>query len=327
MTRVERNLYLHENGNYYAIFDGVPRSLGTKKISEARRLLSEIRRERVIAADSKSAVSPVAIGMGAPEAPSSSSEMAELKAMLASLTIQVAQLTVGGRPVAALDGPVLAGGTALSFERFTKENLVTACATVKKKTQTMYEGGERRLMKTIRIYQRFERFKAFKATGAPAICPDAWEIFRRLGPGGLWGFWANKKVKLGPSGLNHFRCYLRQFVEDAVDRELLKERYLRLVEKIKMQVVDPDVPTVPSLEDMDSLLKAVRSVDDECGRLTEFIAVTGLRPGAFEELEWKDVNLPARLMSVAQDGLRPPVDISDQAMELLIEIKGDRVAP
>ena len=78
---------------------------------------------------------------------------------------------------------------------------------------------------------------------------------------------------------------------------------------------------------MDALLRACSSVNAMSGKIIQFCAFTGCRPGTLSILKWSDVKFPQRLLVIPQDNVRPPVDLSDQALELLIRLKKESSNP
>lgn len=78
---------------------------------------------------------------------------------------------------------------------------------------------------------------------------------------------------------------------------------------------------------MAAFLSACRSVNPACADLIELTAYTGQRPCNMRDIWWEHIDWRMRMMHVAQDGVRPPVDISPEAMEVLLRLKGDRTNP
>lgn len=64
-------------------------------------------------------------------------------------------------------------------------------------------------MYALRVHQRWERRKASRSGLDEEL--DLWCVLRRLGPGGIWGYWRNH-MEMGPSDLNQLRCYLRGMI-------------------------------------------------------------------------------------------------------------------
>jgi len=351
VERIERNLYLHENGYYYAILQSRPQSLGTKKVSEARRLLSGLRAQ-VLAAKAVASEAPpagngapaiagtVAIATASPAANGCSFEsavpvvrendanMAALAAMVTSLSAQItaqsaiiSQLQQQQTQQAAKPSDPL---PPIPYEDFHGQNRDTLCSTGKKDTKRMYKDMAKRTMYALRVHQRWERMKA--ARGGLKEEPELWGVLRKLGPGGIWGFWRDRK-KMGASGLNQLRCYLRGMTEEACDKHCLDGWYQKLVEKVPLLPVDPALPMIPETDSMAALYRAVRSVDEAAADLVEWTACTGQRPCNTRDIWWEHIDLPNRIMRVAQDKRRPPVDLSNEAVELLHTLKGDEANP
>jgi integrase len=84
---------------------------------------------------------------------------------------------------------------------------------------------------------------------------------------------------------------------------------------------------IPETESMAALHRAVRSVDEAAADLVEWTAYTGQRPCNTRDIWWDHLDLPNRIMRVAQDKQRPPVDLSNEAVELLQKLKGDKTNP
>jgi len=68
-------------------------------------------------------------------------------------------------------------------------------------------------------------------------------------------------------------------------------------------------------------------VDEAAADLVEWTACTGQRPCNTRDIWWEHIDLPNRIMRVAQDKRRPPVDLSNEAVELLHTLKGDEANP
>lgn len=183
MKHVARNLCQHENGVYYAKFDGVPKSLKTDKKGEAMQMLREIRRKRVVSSLSKGPLDTTPPQGPTVTATTPSGDLAALHSVIAALSAQVAQQSV---MIAQIHqekaNPDALPPGAPTFEAFIAKNLHTICSTVADDTQRMYQGTAKRLTYALRVHQRYERMKQFAKSGR-SLEPSLWQVLRDLGPG------------------------------------------------------------------------------------------------------------------------------------------------
>jgi hypothetical protein len=251
----------------------------------------------------------------------SAARNSELEAKVDALTEQLEKLTAALAKEHQTAAQAAAEPDLPAFEEYEQKHLRTLCDTIEPRSREMYQTSSRKLLAALRSHCPQTADGASAATSA-----QLWDALRAIGPTGVWNYWKDER-KSGGSGLNHLRCYLNQFITAACDDELLPDKFLKLLKRIPIIQIDPAVPTIPSLTDMDELLKACRSVDAASADIIDFAAFTGARPINIELLEWKDINLPQRLIHFTQDGTREPADMSDQAYELLKKLKGDRAQP
>lgn len=330
MTRIAQYLFRHENGVYDAILDKRWYSLRTKLRREAKQRL----RELLVKRWKKQVASEAAEPASAPPATASDSIADRATAakvdLLMEQVMRLAELISqsGIAPQASRPGEAsvlaVSGLSDVSYEKAHGEHLESLCNTVERDTQRMYRTGAARTLHCVRVFHRLQRTRAAKGK-SPAAPADLWATLRDVGPDGVWNFYRRKQ--LGPSSLNHLRVYLSQWVAACLEKEWLPESILRRMRRIKILPVEPDTPTIPTPESMRLLLAACRSVDARSADIIEFTACTGCRPGGLSAVQWEDVNFVQRLIRFVQDGLREPADISQEAYDLLLRLKGGRVAP
>lgn len=310
LKRVAKYLFRHRNGNYYSVVRGCWRSLRTTHKREAKRLLRE---------QLGRALPAIALGTGVVAI--STAHNSELEAKVDALTEQLEKLTAALAREHQAAAKEAGGPDAPPFEEYEQKHLRTLCDTIEPRSREMYQTSSRKMLEALRAQCSKETDDSFAPTTA-----QLWEALRTIGPTGVWNYWKDER-KSGGSGLNHLRCYLNQFITAACDDELLPDKFLKLLKRIPIVQIDPAVPTIPSLSDMDELLKACRSVDEASGDIIDFAAYTGARPCNIELLEWDDVKMAQRLINFTQDGTREAADLSDQAYELLLKLKGSQDSP
>ena len=217
MKTIARNLALHPNGVYYSVFDGAPKSLGTTSKREAKALVAAIRKERLlkgVAEQAPAAPGPPAVVQSAPQTNGGTVPDSTIQSLTEAILQLQSQFAALATKISTANGLVT---PAINFVEYQEQCLGRMCATVQKDGKRMYRKGSDRAMEALRVAQRYQRRQTFRATKAGIANPDFWEVFQKLGPGEIWNYWRDRR-KLDASSLNHLRCYLRAFVEDACDR-------------------------------------------------------------------------------------------------------------
>jgi hypothetical protein len=249
----------------------------------------------------------------------------EMREMRLKMDAQSAQIAVLGIPQQAPAPPLLTAVPDPDFPTFFEANLRTACHTGSDDTKRMHRLSARKCLYAMKVHLRAHRIKNHRdGKSAPEF--SLWDVLRELGPDGIWSYWHDRQ-ELGGSGCNQLRVFLSHLIADCCDRQILADRYLRRLEKIRILDVPPALPTIPTTEEMGLLVRACMAVCKESGQFIAGIVYTGARPGGLAELEWSDVRLPQGTATFAQDAKRPEVTLSAEAVELFKEIKGDRSNP
>jgi Phage integrase family len=328
MQRIARNLYLHPNRTYYAIFGGKPKSLKTWSRSEANQLLKGLRANCVAekhSRDRRADTTQTASGTEAGLFALVTSMRDEMRDMRLKMDAQSAQIATLGVAQQAPASPLLVAVPDPDFSKFFAASVRTVCHTGSEDTKRMHRLSARKCLSALEVHRRAHRIKNHR-DGKTAPEYTLWDVLRELGPDGIWSYWHDRQA-LGGSGCNHLRVFLSHLIEDCCDRNILADRYLRRLEKIKILDVPPALPTIPTPEEMRLLVRACRAVCNESAQFIEGLVYTGARPGGLAELKWSDVRLPQGTATFVQDKKRPEVTLSVEAVELFREIKGDRSNP
>ncbi len=109
--------------------------------------------------------------------------MADLLAMVAGLSAQVAQQSALLAQLHQQGSPEAVASNKPPFESFQEKNLAMLCSTVAEDSQRMYRGTAGQLIRALRVHQRYKRMKEFSKSRQSRE-PDFWEIFCELGPRG-----------------------------------------------------------------------------------------------------------------------------------------------
>jgi integrase len=266
---IERNLSQHANGTFYLVArrNGKleVRSLKTKDLKEARRLLRDFGVHGLLAPREPWAVPP-----GEPPQPSPPPAV--------HLHATVPPAGPPAQPV--IPTPTLA--EALASHR-------RSMALTSKGAEEMADRCTRVVLEKALDWQNFD----------PAA---VWTAYRN---GGRKGSKRKNEdgnpVPLG-SASNHMRWFLRSFVPWSVKKGYLGADAMESLNSIKKIKVNSREIRVPSIEDVGQFLAMIESEDPEGGAFVRFLACSGLRRGGALGLTWDRVDFEQGRMRVMQKG-------------------------
>lgn len=266
MKAIERNLSQHANGTFYVVArrNGKleVKSLKTKDLREARRLLREFGVHGLLSTCEPWAVPP---GEPPPSAPA------------VPLPVPPAPPVVA-QPV----NPTVTLAEALAFHR-------RSMALTSKGAEEMADRCTRVVLEKARHWQDFD----------PAA---VWTAYRNGGRKGSKRKNGNgKPVPLG-SASNHMRWFLRSFVPWSVKKGYLGADALESLNSIKKIKVNSREIRVPSIKEVGQFLAMIESEDREGGAFVRFLACSGLRRGGALGLTWDRVDFEQGRMRVMQKG-------------------------
>jgi len=154
-----------------------------------------------------------------------------------------------------------------------------------------------------------------------AFCAD-WNQFE---PARIWsGYRVSRVENLGRelgSACNHLRWYFGKFVPWAVRRGWLSKEVLESLKEIRKIKVNPRRIRVPSVEQVDELLKMIATEDADGAKFLRFLAVTGMRRGGAIRLAWEKIDFQVGQAWVWQKGGREKlIPLTPEALALLREL-------
>lgn len=300
MKAIERNLYQHENGTYYALWT-VPKalqpglkgknspkkkSLETKNLNKARSKLRKLLQPGQAINPPLPSVASLCVPTATVPSMSwlSTSVLMPQVNMVYSMAtpsvLPVSVQTPATQMVAPTVVPTIDSSSTLLIEH-------TPCQAPAQARPPFLEAVQNHQDNTAFGSDDTGRNFQLRQRTMLEYCKD-WDDFQ---PVAIW----KKFNALGHvSAPNQLRWYLRSFVEYCCTKEWLDKSYLKAVKSIPLKKVPPRRVKIPPIETTSELLAMCEAEHQECGAFLRFLAVTGQRKTAGNGLRWEEVDFDAK---------------------------------